>query len=69
MSTKPIREALALVREDKYPEALKRALESVEAIEKAAKGAYRGGVTHHLAATDTGLELAMLLESIAKEAP
>jgi hypothetical protein len=45
------------------------ALGEMEAIERAAKDACRGNVTHRLSASDEGLELAMLLESIAKDAP
>lgn len=78
MSTKKIREAMAAMRSciksgepwtPKMEEVRDAALAELEAIERAAKDAYQGDVTHRLTATDSGLELGLLLENIAKETP
>lgn len=68
MSTKAIRELILLARPWRE-EAAKKALAEVEAIERLAKDACAGDVTHRLTASDSGLELGLLLEQIAEEAP
>lgn len=72
MTTKSIRELAQWVKAEyggHIEEIADKALLEVEAIERAAKNACAGDVTHRLMASDSGLELGMLLESIAKDAP
>lgn len=73
MSTGNIRKALEFV-DTGHPNApgnlewvLKAAMNDVSAIEKVAKEACAGSVTHRLMSSDEGVELGMLLESIAKD--
>lgn len=68
MSTKRIREALDLLQA-RHPEAFAAALLEVEAIERACKEACRNDVNHDLRKTDRGVDLGLLIELIAKDAP
>lgn len=69
MSTKAIRRLIGRWRKNEHPldSEVDAAEMEVETIVRTAKDAYRGDVTHRLSTTDSGLELAMLLEDIARE--
>jgi hypothetical protein len=74
MSTKKTREALAMLGVVAGGSLLMRqavhdALEEVEAIERVCQGAYRNDVNHDLLKSDSGVELGLMVESIAKDAP
>lgn len=74
MSTQGIRSVILRLREEYgdsilpgQSDALRIATDEVEAIERAARNAYAGDVTHRLTASDSGLELGLLMESIARD--
>lgn len=72
MSVKKIRECLLTLKQDMLvsPQIEKMAddgLATLDRLTRLAIEAYRGDVTHRLSATDSGVELAMLLEEIAMD--
>ena len=77
MSTTRIREALKILEEsfqeatgtNAVPGEVASALREVEAIEQTCKEAYRNDVNHDLLKSDSGVDLGLLVESIAKDAP
>lgn len=68
MSLKAIKELVQIARQSQAHEAADAAEAEIYEIEKAAKDVVAGDVVHRLTASDSGLELGLLLERIVKEA-